>query len=102
MIAPLLLSMVPSPGVARTHVQDVSPDLPAGTNIVLAQGRDSTNAAQEVAGLERLGELLVWGDRSRFRAGQRARVLRHQGALSGSDGGDRTTLLQGDRRRGVT
>src|SRR5712664_3790138 len=42
------------------------------------QERDSTHAAQEVAGLERLGELLVWGNRSRFHGGQRTRVLRHQ------------------------
>src|SRR5712664_940523 len=49
-----------------------------GPFLPLVQERDSTHAAQEVAGLERLGELLVWGNRSRFHGGQRTRVLRHQ------------------------
>jgi hypothetical protein len=49
-----------------------------GPFLPLVEEPVATDAAEELAGMDRLGELLVWGDRSRFHLGQRTRVLRHQ------------------------
>ncbi len=46
--------------------------------LALIQEPATTHAAEELAGVDRLWELLFWGNRSRFHAGQRTRVLRHQ------------------------
>jgi len=57
-----------------------------GPFLPLVKEPAATDAAEELAGIDRLGELLVWGDRSRFHLGQRTRVLRHHHQATLVDG----------------